>query len=265
MFMLWTGSFKSILVHFQVSVGRRPVTGIRLCLEGRKFNKLAVHLQHLTSTPLVLRPSWENYPSSVTEMWKEPDREERRWFEPVMWKSFAHVNTCPIELSESWIGEATGAFIVTGAQLQVWGLGLKKKVLFLKLLYTKVPGCSIRRSVWDHAPAAIDRPGLLYNLGLGGPPQKPDQAPVLPNAVNQDSAIFPRESLSSPVNSKLLKYVDISEMCKGPAHTPGHWLVTGAKLDLDTGKIGVRVKYSLLHYTGGHTSPSSFSRSSSTR
>lgn len=47
---------------------------------------------------------------------------------------------------------------------------------------------------------------------------------------------------------KFLKFVDMTEMKKGPQDMPGHWLVTGAKMDVDGGKISLSVKYSLLHY-----------------
>jgi hypothetical protein len=49
-------------------------------------------------------------------------------------------------------------------------------------------------------------------------------------------------------NPKLLKFVNLKEMKRGPQDMPGHWLVSGAKLDVDGGKLALRVKYSLLHY-----------------
>jgi hypothetical protein len=49
-------------------------------------------------------------------------------------------------------------------------------------------------------------------------------------------------------NPKLLKLVNLKEMKRGPQDMPGHWLVSGAKLDVDGGKLALRVKYSLLHY-----------------
>jgi hypothetical protein len=36
-------------------------------------------------------------------------------------------------------------------------------------------------------------------------------------------------------------------LCRGPQDSPGHWLVTGARLDLDKGKISLQVKFSLLN------------------
>ncbi|KAF2302929.1 hypothetical protein GH714_011206 [Hevea brasiliensis] len=38
----------------QVTVGRKPVTGLRLGLEGIKQNRLSIHLQHLVSLPKIL-------------------------------------------------------------------------------------------------------------------------------------------------------------------------------------------------------------------
>jgi hypothetical protein len=55
-------------------------------------------------------------------------------------------------------------------------------------------------------------------------------------------------SSSSSDNSKLLKIVDMTETLKGPQDAPGHWLVTGAKLGVEKGRIIVRAKYSLLNY-----------------
>ena len=43
-------------------------------------------------------------------------------------------------------------------------------------------------------------------------------------------------------NGKLAKIVDTTEMSKGPQDIPGHWLVTGAKLGVDKGKIVLRDK-----------------------
>lgn len=224
----------------QVNVGRKPITGLRLFLEGRKANRIAIHLQHLSTLPKILQPYWDGHLPIGAPQWKEPEEQDSRWFEPVLWKGFSHVSTAPIEFSESWIGEATSALIVTGAQLRVWDLGMKS-VLYLRLLYSKIPGCSIRRSVWDHTPnpqMSAQISGLL-RFG-GGQPVKP--AP----AIIQDSALF---SAAPPVHqSKLLKFVDLTEMVRGPQDIPGHWLVSGAKLDVDKGKISVRVKYSLLHY-----------------
>ncbi|KAH9561732.1 hypothetical protein CY35_05G038500 [Sphagnum magellanicum] len=162
----------------QVSVGRRPVTGLRLCLEGKKCNRLAIHLQHLSTLPQIFQPHWDSHVSIGAPMWKSPEEQDIRWFEPVQWKAFGHVSTAPIEHSESWVGDSNDAFIVTGAQLQVWDFGMKN-VLYMKLLYSRVPKCSIRRSVWDDMPATSQKSGLLSQLGLTGSTGNPQQVVLL--------------------------------------------------------------------------------------
>ncbi|WOK99310.1 MACPF domain-containing protein CAD1-like [Canna indica] len=204
----------------QVSVGRKPVTGLRLSMEGSKQNRLAIHLQHLAMLPKILLPHWDSHVAIGPQKWIGPEEQDSRWFEPIKWKNFAHVSTAPIEITERDIDDLSGVYIVTGAQLGVWDFGAKS-VLHLKLLFSKVPGCTLRRSIWDHSPSSSS---LMQKQDNSSP------------------------SASSVENSKLLKIVDMTEMLKGPQDTPGHWLVTGAKLGVDKGKIVIRVKYSLLNY-----------------
>ncbi|XP_052181305.1 MACPF domain-containing protein CAD1 [Diospyros lotus] len=210
----------------QVTVGRKPVTGLRLRLEGSKQNRLAIHLQHLVSLPKILQPHWDVHMAIGAPKWQGPEEQDSRWFEPIKWKNFSHVSTAPIEHTETCIGDLSGVHIVTGAQLGVWDFGAKS-VLHLKLLFSKVPGCTIRRSVWDHSPSNA------YTSA----------STSLSNENSDD-----KRGDSSGHSSKLAKIVDMTEMSKGPQDVPGHWLVTGAKLGVDKGKIVLRVKYSLLNY-----------------
>ncbi|XP_074592547.1 MACPF domain-containing protein CAD1-like [Curcuma longa] len=202
----------------QVSVGRKPVTGLRLSLEGSKQNRLAIHLQHFATLPKILLPHWDSHVAIGPPKWQGPEEQDSRWFEPIKWKNFAHVSTTPIESTETSIGDLSGVYIVTGAQLGVWDFGAKS-VLHLKLLFSRVPGCTIRRSVWDHSPS-----------------------------TSQVQKVEDTSSSTSVDIPKLAKIVDMTEMLKGPQDTPGHWLVTGAKLGVEKGKIVVRIKYSLLNY-----------------
>lgn len=151
--------------------------------------------------------------------WQGPEEQDSRWFEPVKWKKFSHVSTAPVENHESFIGDLTGAHVVTGAQLGVWDFG-SRNVLHMKLLYSRLPGCTIRRSLWDYAPNEKVR-------------------------KTDDSSSSSSEDYSG---NKLAKFVDMTEMSKGPQDSPGHWLVTGGKLGVEKGRIVVRVKYSLLNY-----------------
>ncbi|KAK4743753.1 hypothetical protein SAY87_010065 [Trapa incisa] len=205
----------------QVTVGRKPVTGLRLSLEGSKRNRLAIHLQHLVSLPKVLQPHWDAHMAIGAPRWVGPEEQDSRWFEPIKWKNFSHVSTAPIEHTETSIGDLSGVHIVTGAQFGVWDFGAKN-VLHLKLLFSKVPDCTIRRSVWDHSPT---------NLYVASRPDGSSSS----NEKKEESG-------------KLVKIVDMTEMSKGPQDIPGHWLVTGAKLGVDKGKIILRIKYSLLNY-----------------
>lgn len=211
----------------QVTVGRKPVTGLRLSLEGSKQNRLAIHLQHLVSLPKILQPHWDAHVAIGAPKWQGPEEQDSRWFEPIKWKNFSHVSTAPIEHTETCIGDLSGVHIVTGAQLGVWDFGAKN-VLHLKLLFSKVPGCTIRRSVWDHNPSP------LYSS------QRPD-------GTSSSFSGDKKEDTSIQIG-KLAKIVDFTEMSKGPQDIPGHWLVTGAKLGVDKGKIVLRIKYSLLNY-----------------
>lgn len=212
----------------QITVGRRPVTGIRLCLEGSKHNRLSVHLQHLVSLPKILQPYWDSHVAIGAPKWQGPEEQDSRWFEPVKWKNFSHVSTAPVENPETFIADFSGVCVVTGAQLGVWDFG-SRNVLYMKLLYSRLPGCTIRRSLWDHIP---NKPLKTVSVG---------------NTSNPDeSSISSRENTTT--GNKLVKYVDLSEMSKGPQDPPGHWLVTGGKLGVEKGKIVLRLKYSLLNY-----------------
>ncbi|XP_058766730.1 MACPF domain-containing protein CAD1-like [Vicia villosa] len=215
----------------QITVGRRPVTGLRLCLEGSKQNRLSVHIQHLVSLPKILQPYWDSHVAIGAPKWQGPEEQDSRWFEPVKWKNFSHVSTAPIENPETFIGDFSGVCIVTGAQLGVWDFG-SRNVLYIKLLYSRLPGCTIRRSLWDHVP---------------NKPQKSATTGNSSNAANTTSSGL-RENNNNATTNKLAKYVDLSEMSKGPEDPPGHWLVTGGKLGVEKGKIVLRLKYSLLNY-----------------
>ncbi|KAK2433101.1 MACPF domain-containing protein [Trifolium repens] len=213
----------------QITVGRRPVTGIRLCLEGSKQNRLSVHLQHLVSLPKILQPYWDSHVAIGAPKWQGPEEQDSRWFEPVKWKNFSHVSTAPIENPETFIGDFSGVYIVTGAQLGVWDFG-SRNVLYMKLLYSRLPGCTIRRSLWDHIP------------------NKPPKSTTAGNTSNADETTNLSSRENNTTTNKLVKCVDLSEMSKGPEDPPGHWLVTGGKLGVEKGKIILRLKYSLLNY-----------------
>eukprot|EP00250_Pteridium_aquilinum_P014336 c21923_g1_i1 orf=459-2417(+) len=235
-----------------VVIGKRCVTGLRLHLEGKKSNRLALHLQYLTVVPQILQGLWED---DQPEEWEGPDEDFSKYFEPVMWKSLSHVCTAPVEGSETWGDESKGehgpkgALVVTGGQLDVERHG-SKKVLFLRLLYSKIHRATVRRSEWDHTPASSQKSGIFSYLMSTTFSSAQQAAPLKTAQVVVNSAIYPQgpPSARSQV-PKLLKFVDTTERTRGPLDLPGHWLVTGARLFVDKGKIAVRVKYSLLLYS----------------
>ncbi|XP_074308073.1 MACPF domain-containing protein NSL1 [Silene latifolia] len=218
-----------------VDTGNKPVTGIRLFLEGKRSDRLGIHLQHLSSLPSILRFSDDHSCQPSVEP------VERGYLEPIKWSIFSHVCTAPIEHSSS----DDVAPIVTRAWFEVKSMGLKK-VLFLRLGFSMVAFARIRRSVWDGPTTFSKKSGLFSNLisgrfstGLSPPPEE-RQKPVINSALYPDG---PPTPASAP---KLSNIVDTKELVRGPEDQPGYWVITGAKLCMQGGKISVNAKFSLL-------------------
>ncbi|WOL20130.1 hypothetical protein Cni_G28932 [Canna indica] len=227
----------------QVIVGRRPVTGMRLHLEGKKNDRLAVHLEHLSHTPTFIGAETDMVP-----VWQATDViADERYYEAVQWKKFAHVCTVPVKYDPRWPTNGGGtAFIVTGAQLYV-KVHESTNVLHLRLLYSEVRGCIVSQSQWRRGPSGLSQKLGFFSAmstSLSGSIEKEKQQQC-PEVV-VDSGIFPTGPPVPVATQKLLKFVDTSHMCQGPQHSPGHWLVTGAKLEVEKGKIRLHVKFSLL-------------------
>lgn len=217
-----------------VDVGKRPVTGLRLYLEGRRSNRLAIHLQHLSSLPKIFQlyddPSG-NIPYST----------DRKYYEPVQWKSFSHVCTAPVESDED-------LSIVTGAKLHVGNYGLKR-ILFLHLRFATVSGATmVRRPEWDGSPGLAQKSGII-SMFISGHFSQAQKRPPQPTDVNINSAVYPGGPPVPVQAPKLLKLVDTTEMARGPQDPPGYWVVSGARLVVEKGKISLKVKYSLLTVT----------------
>ncbi|OWM70943.1 hypothetical protein CDL15_Pgr013124 [Punica granatum] len=237
----------------QVSSSQKPVVGLRLYLEGKKCNRLALHLQHLSSPPHVMTSS----PPTNLEMerqswWRGSDEVEfsNQFLEPIKWKRYSKVCTSPVKYDPNWlVGEPAGVFIVTGAQLISKG-NWPKTALHLRLLFSYAPNCTIRKTQWAAAPEASHKMGFLSNIsttftfksrtstGL----EKQTQATIL------NSGVYPDGPPSSARRGKLLKFVDTAEVARGPHDAPGHWLIIAARLAADGGKIGLQVKFALLDY-----------------
>ncbi|WOL06607.1 hypothetical protein Cni_G15341 [Canna indica] len=226
----------------QVAVGRKPVTGMRLHLESKKSNRLAIHLEHLSHTPAFIG-AWSN----KAAQWQGSDAiVDERYYEPVQRKKFAHVCTMPVKYDPEWSSEGgQAAFIVTGAQLHVKA-HVSTRVLHLRLLYSEVSGCVVGRSKWQQGPSDLSQKSGFFSsvsASISGNLEKEKQQgpPIV-----VDSAIFPTGPPVPVGEQKLLKFVDTSHVCQGSQDSPGYWLVTGAKLDVEKGKIRLRVKFSVL-------------------
>ncbi|KAJ7967990.1 MACPF domain-containing protein [Quillaja saponaria] len=215
-----------------VDVGKRPVTGLRLYLEGKRSNRLAIHLQHLTSLPKVFQ--LEGDPNDNFRR----ESHDRRYYEKVQWKNFSHVCTAPVESEED-------LSIVTGAQLQVENYGIKN-ILFLRLRFSTVIGAAVvKHPEWDGSPGLARKSGLISTL-ISHHFTTVQKPPPRPADVNINSAVYPGGPPVPVQAPKLLKYVDTTEMTRGPQDNPGYWVVSGARLMVEKGRISLRVKYSLL-------------------
>ncbi|XP_031257404.1 MACPF domain-containing protein At1g14780-like [Pistacia vera] len=224
----------------QVTSEARPVTGMRLYLEGKKCNRLALHLQHLSNTPTVLENRIHDMP-----LWRgSEDIADHRFIEPIHRKNFSHISTAPVKYDPKWTTRKNVSFIVTGAQLYVQKHE-SKSVLHLRLLFSKVSNSFVVQSNWAQGSAGFSQKSGLFSTistSITGHQVK-EKTPV----VVLDSSVFPSGPPVPVQTLKLLKFVDTSQLCKGPQDSPGHWLVTGARLELEKGKICVHVKFSLLN------------------
>ncbi|KAI9114279.1 hypothetical protein K1719_014507 [Acacia pycnantha] len=210
-----------------VDVGNRPVVGLRLQLEGRRSNRLAIHLQHLASLPKFFPLSDnENFHLSCNSY-------NCTSHQKVRWNSFAYVCTAPVESDDA-------LSIVTGAQLQV-----ENKCLFLRLRFSKVLGSTLQSEPeWEtHLDnlrhRSLGSSGLIAVEKQNGHPKSGD--------VTIESAKYAAGQPLPVHKPKLLGFVDTTEMARGPENSPGYWVVSGARLAVQYGKIYLMVKYSLLN------------------
>ncbi|GKC40659.1 hypothetical protein Tco_1053043, partial [Tanacetum coccineum] len=115
-----------------ITIIRKTVTGVCLYLEGRKSDRLAIHLQHLSSVPKMLELSddFGNKPND------EPIGKRLSYLMIlVIIDVFSHVCTMSVDYNETRINDSP--FIVTKAWFKVKGVGMKR-VLFLRLGYSMI-------------------------------------------------------------------------------------------------------------------------------
>ncbi|XP_031127297.1 MACPF domain-containing protein NSL1-like [Ipomoea triloba] len=220
----------------KVDSGNRPVTGIRLYLEGKRSDHLAIHLQHLSALPESLQLTDDHTYEPIDVKFQQD------YFEPVKWSIFSHVCTAPIEYQGARIDDF--ASIVTKAWFEVKVVGMKK-VLFLRLGFSMVSSALSRRAEWDEPSNSARKSGLISMLITTPfstkltPPEKPAKADL-------NSAIYPAGPPTPAKPPKMSHFVDTKEMVRGPEDSPGYWMVTGARLFVEDSRIRIKVKYSLL-------------------
>lgn len=102
-----------------------------------------------------------------------------------------------------------------------------------------------RLSQWDGPTNLTQNSGPLaaminyrFSTGLVPAEQK--------RKVEVNSAVFPNGPPVPVRDRKMSRFVDMTELCRGPDDLPGYWLVTGAKLCVDNGVICLKAKFSLL-------------------
>lgn len=242
---------RTYITSTQVTSSKKPLVGLRLYLEGKKSNWLALHVQHLTSLPKVMARLMGTTDISSGSRWLGSDDSDSnsQFLEPVKWKSYTNVCTSVVRHDPNWLRQdGDGVYIVTGAQLISKGKW-PKTILHLRLQFTHLPNCTIRRTEWAAAPETSRKSTFLANLSTTftfTQRAAGDKKKQVPGALN--SGVY-GEAPPVPVRSKkLLKYVDTAEVVRGPHDSPGHWLVTAAKLVTEGGKIGLNVKFALLDY-----------------
>lgn len=181
-----------------------------------------------------------------TQLWRGSDNlsDNHQFFEAISGKHFSHVCTASVKYDPKWTTNSKDvSFIVTGAQLHVQKHE-SKRVLHLRLLFSKVSDSFVVQSSWAQNSEFSQKSGIFsaISTSISGNQVK-EKKPV----VVVDSSVFPTGPPVPVQTQKLLKFVDTTQLCRGPMDSPGHWLITGAKLDLEKGKICLQVKFSLLN------------------
>lgn len=184
--------------------------------------------------------------------WQESQDTDSGYVEPIQWRRYASICTSAVKHNPEWLHRVSnGVFVVIGAQLVIKG-NFPKKVLHLRLLYKHIPNCTIRKSEWNGAPADSLKGSFLANLSttLSTPFSRQEAPLAAKNEPAQlNSGLCPNRPPVPVQSRKLLKFVDMTEVVRGPHHAPGRWLVTAAKLVKERGKIGIHVRFALLDYS----------------
>ncbi|KAD5802559.1 hypothetical protein E3N88_13919 [Mikania micrantha] len=103
----------------------------------------------------------------------------------------------------------------------------------------------VRNPEWDGSPVLVTQKSGIVSALISTRFSNAQKPPPQPKDIILNSAL----PIGPPVSAhgkKLLKFVDTSELIRGPQHLPGYWVVSGARLMVDKSKISLRAKFSLL-------------------
>jgi hypothetical protein len=159
---------------------------------------------------------------------------------------FARVCTVPVKYDPRWCSADTrSAYIVSGAQLHVKAHD-STNILHLRLLYTELSGYAVVQSRWAHNTARLSGKGSFLSKSFAASSGAIEREKQQPARVHIDSGVFAGGPPVPVGTQRLLKFVETSQVTMGPQDSPGYWLVIGAKLDVEKGRISLHVKFSLL-------------------
>ncbi|GJU88750.1 hypothetical protein Tco_1301173 [Tanacetum coccineum] len=128
------------------------VTGLRLFLEGKKCNRLAMHVQHLSSLPDTITHtlSKSNMTCRPFQLRGSDEYDSKAQFlDPVRWKRYSNICSSVVKRDPNWLNQepAGGVFIVTGPQLISKGKW-PKTILHLRTEAEQAASCNINCGVF---------------------------------------------------------------------------------------------------------------------
>ncbi|GJV11336.1 MACPF domain-containing protein-like protein [Tanacetum coccineum] len=93
----------------QVLSDDKPVTGLRLFLEGKKCNRLAIHVQHLSVLPDTITHTLSK--SNITcgpFQWRASDEYDTKTqsLEPVRWKRYSNIGSFVVKHDPNWVNQS---------------------------------------------------------------------------------------------------------------------------------------------------------------
>nr|GEV01605.1 MACPF domain-containing protein At1g14780-like [Tanacetum cinerariifolium] len=92
----------------QVLSDDKPVTGLRLFLEEKKCNRLAMHVQHISDVPDTITHTLSK--SNITRgpfQWRGSDEyvSKTQFLEPFRWKRYSNIRSFVVKHDPNWVNQ----------------------------------------------------------------------------------------------------------------------------------------------------------------